>query len=272
MQFERLGTGPALVLIPGLGCDSRLWEGAAAFLSDRFTLVYPEIWPCGSLGDAAQGIAEIIDELGVAPAGVAGLSMGGYVAFELLRVWPHKVRAAAILDSTPYADTPARAVQRRETLRLLAEGDFERVLSEFLAGALSPRHAAGGPARDLLAAMARDLGSSAYAKSVSAIAGRGFYTDVLPLIRVPVLLLAGELDALTPPEVARRVVTDVPTAHVREIPGAGHLTPLEEPEQVGTLLGTFFDDVFSYRLHPSPSDSLEPDGAPSLPQNTRSPP
>lgn len=130
-------------------------------------------------------------------------------------------------------------------LRLLEEGEFDRVLDDFVTAVLSPRHAAGGPARDLLNAMARDLGPAAYAQSAAAIASRGSFEDVLALVRVPMLFLTGEHDALTPPEVARRAAAQVPSAHAREISGAGHMTPLEAPEQVASLLGSFFEEAFS---------------------------
>lgn len=246
MHFERIGHGPALILLPGLACDARLWAPLAEKLADRFTLVIPETWSCTTLSDAAQGVSDIMSELGSAPAGVAGLSMGGYVTFELLRRWPQKIRAAAILDSTPYADSPDRVDARQQVLRLIEDGRFEQVLSAFTASVLAPQNRAGGPKCDLLLAMARDLGAQGYARSVRAILERDSYEDVLRSVRVPLLFVAGEYDSLSPPDLAREVASQVPGAHVEVIPQAGHMTPLEAPDRVAELLGAFFGKIFQH--------------------------
>jgi pimeloyl-ACP methyl ester carboxylesterase len=240
MKFQRTGDGPAVVLIPGLACDSRLWAAVASRLEDRFALIVPETWHCSSLSEAADGVAGVVTETGTAPAGVAGLSMGGYITFELLRRWPQKIRAAVLLDSTPYPDPPDRAEKRQQVLRLIGEGGFEPVIASFAKSVLSPLNADRSPARSLLLTMAREMGTEVYAQCVRAILERGSYEDVLRTVRVPLLFLAGEYDALTPPDVARVAAAQVPGARMEVVPGAGHMTPLEAPEVVAQLLGDFF--------------------------------
>lgn len=241
MKCEQVGNGPVVVLIPGLGCDGRLWSPVTSTLRDRFTVVTPEVWRSGSLAEAAARVVSILDELGVDRVGVAGLSMGGYITFELLRRWPQKIRAAAVLDSTPFPDAPERAEKRRQTLRLLHDGGFEPVLAAFAESVLAPQNAGSGSAKDLLLTMARGVGADAYARCLNAILERGSYEEVLRLLRVPILFIVGEQDSLTPPEVARSAAAHVPGAKVAIIPDSGHMTPLEAPAAVAELLGGFFD-------------------------------
>jgi len=240
MEVAKEGSGPAVLLLPGLGCDDRLWQPVGERLRDRFTVLYPRTWGRTSLAGTAEELAALVDEEAGGTAGVAGLSMGGYLALELLRLAPEKVRAVALVDTTALPDDAERAAKRRQVLRLLREGRFPEVLGAFAASVLAPAQAGEGPVREQVLAMGRDLGPQVFAAGVEAILRRGHYQDVLPLIRVPTLVVCGEHDALTPPEVARRLAAEVPGAQVGLVPGAGHLTPLEAPEPVSRLLGEFF--------------------------------
>lgn len=245
MEYEREGSGPPLIFLPGLGCDTRMWRQVGRTLSDRFTVVHPQTWNQGSIPAASQGLAHLMDELDVEWTGLAGLSMGGYMAFECVRQWPEKIRAVAFLDTTAFADTPDRVSKRRHVLQLLQAGHFEEVLETFVASVLAPTHCGDGPISDLMRAMGRDLGPEVFAADVEAILNRGSYEDVLRLLRIPTLFVAGEEDALTPPELALQMAAEVPGALVEKIEGAGHMTPLENPERVNQVLRSFFEEALS---------------------------
>lgn len=245
MRYAVEGSGPALVLLPGLGCDARMWSEVGDALGQRYTLVHPHISGAGSLEAAARGVGSILDEMKLRRAGVAGLSMGGYVAFECLRLWPERIPAVALLDTTAFGDTPERRSGRRETLGMLQAGNFEQVLETFVCSVLSSARGPADPVAAQLCTMARDLGQAAFAADVRAILERESYEDVLPLIRVPTLFLCGEQDALTPGSVARAMARQVPSAQVVEILGAGHMTPMENPSEVALALGSFFDQHLS---------------------------
>jgi pimeloyl-ACP methyl ester carboxylesterase len=173
--------------------------------------------------------------------GLAGLSTGGYLAFECLKQWPEKIRAAAFLDSTAFADEPDGIFEGQEMAQVIRDGRFEEVLDSYVSSALSPANGRGGPLRDLVKRMALELGPETFLAGLEAILKRGSYADVLPLLRVPVLFVSGELDTLTPPEVSRRMAAEVPGASLKLISGAGHLSPLENPDQVAEALGAFFE-------------------------------
>lgn len=240
MQFDRRGAGPFLVLLSGLACDARLWESVAAELEPSFTVIVPHVWEARSLSEAAFAVNGLLDELATSTTGAAGLSMGGYILFELLRHAPERVRAAAFLDTTAFPDGPERKQARSRTLELLDQGRFEEVLATFAAGVLAPTHPDESPARRTVLSMARDLGPTVFRAQTSAVLERRAYSEVLRLLRVPALFLAGELDAITPPEVATRMAGEVPGAELHVIRGAGHLTPLEAPGPVAEILAPFF--------------------------------
>ncbi|MBI5014495.1 MAG: alpha/beta fold hydrolase [Deltaproteobacteria bacterium] len=243
MRCENEGSGPVVVLLPALGCDGRMWAGVTRTLARRFTVLRPETADTGDLPTAAQAVVGLLSSQGISAVGLAGLSMGGYLAFEVLRSWPQGVRSAALLDTTAFADAPERRKKRRQVLRLLNEGRFDDVLDAFTASVLAPEHAGPGPARDLLLEMARRLGPDGFAHDVQAILQRGSYEDVLRLARVPLLFLAGEHDALSPPDVARRMARETPGARVAVVPGAGHMTALENPDEVARQLEAFFTET-----------------------------
>jgi len=243
MDFQREGQGPAVVLLPGLGCDERLWQPVGERLRSRFTVIHPRTWGGTSLPEAAAELAALLDQAAGGRAAVAGLSMGGYLAFELLRQTPEKIWAAALVDTTAFPDDEARAAKRRQVLRLIRDGRFPEVLRAFAESVLADGRSAGSATFDLVLAMGQAVGAEAFAAGVGAILRRGEYADVLRLLRVPTLFLCGEADALTPPEAARRMAAEVPGARVRIVPGAGHLTPLEKPEETAKILESFLTDA-----------------------------
>lgn len=247
MRCQSEGEGPVVVLLPALGCDERMWTPVARALAPRFTTLRLETGHRGSLDADAKDVVVELTDRGLSGVGLAGLSMGGYLAFEILRLWPEGVRAAALLDTTSFADTEERREKRRQVLHLVGDGRFEEVIDAFATSLLAPDHAGEGPTRQILLTMARDLGPEAFASDVRAILERGCYDDVLRLSRVPLLFLAGEHDALTPPDVARTMAREAPGSRAETVPAAGHMTALENPERVAGLLETFFGETLGLR-------------------------
>ena len=243
MEFIRRGSGPCLVLLPGLGCDHRMWGPVATLLQDRFSTLLPNIWPVTALDETAARVVDLLDRLGLSRVGLAGLSMGGYVAFEILRHAPERIRAVARADTTAFPDPPDRVAKRQQVLRLLGEGRFEQVLEAFVASILAPAPAPDPAVRDLLFAMARELGPEAFACATEAILHRGPYEEVLEQLRVPTVFLCGEHDTLTPPDVALRMSERVPGSRRVVVPRSGHMVVLENPASVAGALSTFFGTV-----------------------------
>ena len=220
-----------LVLLPGLLNTARLWERQIAALGDGREVLVVDTFAADSLAGLAQAV------LKRAPPRFAlvGLSMGGYVAFEMWRRAPERIARLALVDTTPRPDTPAQSARRRELVRLAESDGIDAVLPRLRPMLLSPRDArAAIPAA--LADMAREVGVVGFRNQQTAILGRPDSRPDLPGIACPTVAVVGALDRLTPPAVAREMAAAIPGATVEVVPDAGHLSPLENPDAVTAAL------------------------------------
>ena len=238
IAYERVGEGPPLVFVHGAAVDSRMWRPQLAALAEEFTVVAWDEPGAGrssdvpadfALADYADCLAAVIDALDLGPAHVAGLSWGGTVALELYRHHPELVASLILVDT--YAgwkgSLPAEEVQARvEDLRqMLAAADH--VFDPTLPGLFG-----GDPPAEfvpLLEAMAADVRPESMRTALLVMA-EADQRDLLPQIAVPTLLIWGELDGRSPLSVARQFEHAVPDAKLVVIPGAGHVSNLEQPE------------------------------------------
>ena len=168
---------------------------------------------------------------------VVALSMGGYVAFELLRQAPARVSRLCLMDTSARPDTPAAARRRRGLMTLVARGGrFRGVTPRLLADLLHPDRIGDAALAHEISSMADRLGKAAYLRQQAAILERPDSRPDLPGIRASTLVAVGEADALTPPALAAEIADGIPGALLRTVAGAGHLPPLEQPGQVNDML------------------------------------
>lgn len=221
----------ALLLLPGLLCDERLWRDQARDLAD---IAEPTVADLSLDDSVASMAARVLADVPPRFA-LAGLSMGGYVAFEILRQQPGRVSRLALLDTSAAPDSPARAEQRRAGLRLLERGRFAGVTQQLLPTLVHPRHvhsAIGAEVR----AMAQRVGAQAYRRQQAAILQRPDSRPLLASIAVPTLVVVGEDDVLTPPAAAEEIQRGIAGAVLARIPDCGHLPTMEDPLQTSRLL------------------------------------
>ncbi|WP_416983667.1 alpha/beta fold hydrolase [Streptomyces sp. T028] len=247
VAYARHGHGPPLVLVHGAGIDGRMWQPQLEDLADEFTVV---AWdepgagrssdlPAGfGLADFAHCLAALIEELGLGPAQVAGLSWGGTVVLELYRHHPELVRTLILADtyagwkgSLPPEEVAARVEGVRRMLAVPRER-FDPTLPGLFAG---DPPAAFVP---LLDAMARDVRPETLGAQLFLMA-EADERDLLPAIGVPVLLVWGELDARSPLGVARAFQAALPDCELVVIPGVGHVSNLEAPEGFNRAVRAF---------------------------------
>lgn len=233
-----------LLLLPGLLCDARLWRDQVAGLADLAApCVVADLTQDDSLaGMAARALARME---GAPRFALCALSMGGYVAFEVLRqAAPGRVSRLALLDTSARPDEEAQARRRRGLMALAragAAGTFRGVTPRLLPQLIHPRHL-GGPIGAEVMAMAERVGRDAFLRQQAAILGRPDSRPDLPGIRMPVLVAAGEEDVLTPPALAREMAEAIPGARLALLPGCGHLPPMEDPAAVTALLRAWLTD------------------------------
>jgi pimeloyl-ACP methyl ester carboxylesterase len=214
-----------LLLLPGLLCDERLWREVIAGI-DAHAIVADL-----TQDDSMAAMAERV--LATAPArfALAGLSMGGYVAFEIMRRAPERVTHLAVLDTSARPDDEARKETRRGGMAAVREGKFGLVSRAMLAGLLAPAKLTS-PLAEEVQAMSERVGADAYLRQQTAIMGRMDSRPSLQAIAVPTLVGVGELDTLTPPELAEEMARGIPGAHLVRFPGSGHLSTMENPSAV----------------------------------------
>lgn len=222
-----------LLLLPGLLNDHRLWAAQMEALAPLARCVVADL----TLDDSLAGMAARV--LAHAPErfALAGLSMGGYVAMEILRRAPERVERLALLDTTARADTPEQTQRRKDAVAVAKAGGFDKIMPTMLPVLVHPDHMAlervGGVAKD----MARAVGPEAFARQQNAIMHRPDSRPGLPRIGCPTLVLVGEDDAATPPDRAEEMAELIPGARLEVVRHCGHLSTLEQPEAVAAAMG-----------------------------------
>ena len=219
-----------LILVPGLLCTKELWRHQIENLSDIADIWVPDTTRRNSIIETAQDI------LAVAPTefALAGLSMGGYIAFEIIRREPKRVKKLALLDTNARADLPEQAANRRIAMNQAEQGAFRGVTDTLIPNLIHPDRLNDKVLVDTVKTMARDVGKDAYIRQQTAIIGRPDNRPLLPTITSETVVMVGREDALTPPKVAQEMADGTPNAELVIIEKCGHLSTLERPEEVTT--------------------------------------
>jgi pimeloyl-ACP methyl ester carboxylesterase len=222
-----------LVLLPGLLCDAALWAPQIEALRGRAEpVVVADLTRHDRLGDMAAAI------LAAAPPrfALAGLSMGGYCAQEIMRRAPERVTRLALLDTSARPDTAEQSARRRGLIELAQKGEFKGVTPRLLPLLIHPDRLQDKDLTDIVTGMAERVGKDAFLRQQKAILGRPDGRGDLARIACPTLVIVGRQDALTPVEVAEEIAVLTPGAEFRIIEDSGHLTTLERPAEVSDLL------------------------------------
>jgi pimeloyl-ACP methyl ester carboxylesterase len=220
-----------LLLLPGLLCDARLWQDQVDALAGTAACQVADLTLDADLGSMA------LRALAAAPPrfALAGLSMGGYVALEILRRVPERVTRLALFETSARPDTDEQARKRRGLMALTRSGQFKGVTPRLLPSLLHPDHVEG-PLGHAVREMAERVGREAFLRQQQAILQRPDSRPMLPGIQVPTLVAVGEQDILTPPELAEEMAAAIPGARLAHIAQAGHLPTMEQPDVVNAVL------------------------------------
>jgi len=227
---------PPVVLLHAFPLDSRMFDAIRPAVAARTRLITPDLRGFGAgapLGDAAPDLTVFADDVltdldaaGIEQAIVGGVSMGGYVALNLLRRHPDRVAGLVLADTRSGADDDAARERRRAVAERADAGDVAAgpdAIAPLVADTVS------GLVRANLAAIAGAVPAASIAWGQRAMAARPDSTGVLAATTVPVLVLVGDRDAVTPPPLAREMAAAAPEAELVELPGSGHLSPAEDP-------------------------------------------
>jgi pimeloyl-ACP methyl ester carboxylesterase len=222
-----------LILLPGLLCSAALWRPQIEALDDIAAPVVADLRHDDSLaGMAARVLAGAPERFAL-----AGLSMGGYLAQEIMRTAPERVTRLALLDTSARADDPSRTAEREALLDEARGGGFEGVIAKLLPHLIHPDRLSGDPALcEAVLSMAREIGPDAFLRQMAAIMGRPDSRPGLPDIACPTLVLCGAQDARTPPAAHEEIASLIPGAKLVMVPDCGHLSTMERPEAVNAAL------------------------------------
>jgi pimeloyl-ACP methyl ester carboxylesterase len=221
-----------VVLVPGLNCSARLYAEQI-----------PALWQFGPViladhrrDDSIAAIARRI--LADAPPrfALAGLSMGGYIAFEILRQAAARVARLALLDTGARAEVPERTAQRQPLIALAQQGRFAEITDDQFPLLVHRKRHGDMALKTAVRAMNEETGPEAYCRQQQAIIGRPDSRPGLAAIACPTLVLVGDDDQLTPPALAHEMAAGIPGARLVVVPECGHLSTLERPQAVTQAL------------------------------------
>jgi len=215
-----------VVFLPGMMCDARLFAPQLADLSRDMAVTVAPVTGGDRIEEIASGLLDVLPQR----FALAGLSMGGIVAMEVLRRAPDRVTRIALMDTNSLAETPQSAAGYEPFIIKLRAGRIAEAVEMMLGrDVLAP-----GPARagvmSALVEMAEGLGAAAIIRQTRALQRRRDYQSVLRRCKVPALVLCGAHDTLTPLKRHEFMAELIPNATLTVIPEAGHLPVLEQPE------------------------------------------
>jgi pimeloyl-ACP methyl ester carboxylesterase len=226
-----------LLLVPGLLCSARLYAPQVTAL-----------WPLGPVtvadhrrdADVAAIAARILAD---APPrfALAGLSMGGYIAFAMLRQAPERIAKLALLDTSARPDTPEQSAAREKFIAMAEAGQLAEVVDTLALRFLHRDRRTDATLNRVIRDMAADTGVEAFVRQQKAIMTRPDSRPQLSSIACPTLVLVGEGDELTPPSLAQEIAAGIAGARLVTVPDCGHLSTVERPEAVNAALAEWLE-------------------------------
>lgn len=253
LAYTDAGSGPVVVFLHGFPFDRSMWRGQVERLSASFRVIAPGLRGHGettftsgpsTMEEMAEDVVALLDELNVPRAVVCGLSMGGYVALALYRAHPSRVRALVLADTRAKADTEdARRTREENARRALAEG-MGPIVDSMLPKLLSERTRVREPetvarVREMMLGVKPEGAAAA----LRGMALRRDQTDLLPKIDVPVLVLVGSEDIVTPPSDAEAMHALIEGSRLQVVEGAGHVSNVERPGEFDRALAEFLEGL-----------------------------
>ncbi len=262
IHYRESGSGNDVVLLlHAFPLHSGMWEPQLAGLAPRFRVIAPDYRGLGRSGPApaattmelvATDALALLRKLGVRSAAVAGLSMGGYAAFELYRRAPDLFRGLALCCTKATPDT----TEQRGARETFAQNALSKGLP-WVADDFAPKLLRPDPHPSVMATVRALIGEGTPEGVAAAQRGMGLRPDSVPTlgrVRCPTLVVAGEEDRIIPIGEGQRMAQTIQGARIVRIPGAGHLPNLENPSAFNAALSSFFAALPDGRRRPEPAE------------------
>jgi 3-oxoadipate enol-lactonase len=248
LAYDEAGSGTPLLLVHGWPLDRTMWAGQLGGLGTQARVLAPDLRGFGgssvrppyTIDQYADDLVAFLDALGLARAVVCGLSMGGYIAFSMLRRHRDRVRALILADTRATADTDEARESRRKQIVLIQQEGMSALAERQLQPMIGRTTLERQPelvesVRHLMASVPPEGAIGA----LRAMAERPDSTPMLGSIDVPTLVVGGAEDGITPPSVLRAMAAEIRRSRVEIVEQAGHLSPLERPAAFNHVVGEF---------------------------------
>jgi 3-oxoadipate enol-lactonase len=240
LAYDRRGKGTPLVLLHGYPLDHHLWDEILPLLEDTFDVIVPDLRGFGesttidtpyTMDDYASDIVGLLDQLGIPKAAIVGHSMGGYVALAFAKLYPDRVSGLGLVSSQVLADPPDRKEGRYKSAADVAENGIGSVVAT-----MTPKFTTDEKLQAFAHASMERQQPAAYIGALKAMAERTDSTPLLSTLKVPVVIIHGDSDALIPIDRAREVKVSLPAAYLMELSSTGHMPMMEAKEKTAEAL------------------------------------
>jgi 3-oxoadipate enol-lactonase len=253
LVYDLRGRGIPVLWIHGFPLGRWLWDPQVEALGDVARSIAVDLRGFGgssapegpyTMETYAEDLRGLLDLLGIDRVVLAGLSMGGYVSFAFYAAYPERVRGLILADTRHQADTPEARANRYALIERIRQEGTAAAVEAFLPRLLGATTRREHP--DRVERLRRKMMTNPAAGLIGALqamAERPDRTELLPRIQVPTLVIVGEEDEVTPPEVARQMAEAIPNARLVVLPSAGHLANVEAPEAFNEAVRTFLGQL-----------------------------
>ncbi|HEY5279042.1 MAG TPA: alpha/beta fold hydrolase [Pseudolabrys sp.] len=221
-----------LLLVPGLACTARLYAPQVTAL-----------WPSAPLmiadhrkDDHIDAVARRILDNAPPRFALAGLSMGGYIAFAMMRLAPERIARLALFDTSAWADTAEQTAARQSQIAMTKAGRYGEIADLSMPRYVHPDRQNDAAITGAVRQMSAETGPEAFIRQLKAIMSRPDSRSMLGSIHCPTLVLVGDADLATPPDLSQEIADGIAGAKLVVVPNCAHLSTLEQPEPVNAAL------------------------------------
>lgn len=224
------------VLLPGLLCDARLWAHQVENLES--SILIPDLTRHSTI----EGLAASVLEEAPRHFALAGLSMGGYVALEILNQEGDRVKKLALLSTSARADSEEQKRVRAGLIDLTKTGKFRGVTPRLFPTLVHESNVGDDAIRETVFSMAETVGPQGFTHQATAVMNRKDHRALLPHIDCPTMIIVGREDQRTPLPLSEEMAATIPGAKLHILERCGHLPPLEQPEKTTALLNAWLSE------------------------------
>jgi pimeloyl-ACP methyl ester carboxylesterase len=227
--------GLPIVFIPGLMCTGRIYQHQAETLGQTHPVLLANHWSHDSMAGIVKSILDTAPE----KFALAGMSMGGYAALEIMRQAPTRVEKLILMSTSAKPDTPERSADRRKQVDAAKKSGLRPGTKALYPKLVHPARHEDAPLLTTFIEMAEHLGIDAFANQIEAIIGRPDSRPLLSEINIPTLVIAGKDDQLITPDNSEEIASGIKGAKLELVDHCGHMGMIEKPESYTKLLKAF---------------------------------